>query len=431
MLKRKITARFRQWKSSKNKTVLYLKGPKGVGKTVSLLEFAKENYENIIYLNFQTHPIYRSIFFFGLDMATLTKQITLKLRNNKLVPDKTLIILDEIHLCPNARIAAKTFVYEGKLDCAIVSSYAGAKIDKFDPKPEPHEFYLKMNSLDLEEFLWANGISEKTILEVKRHFIDQKAIPIALHEQFMNLFKEYMVVGGMPLVVKGFVSNHDFSEVLRAQQKILRAYEQSVDFHLKKTDRKKVRQTLSSIDAQLIKENKKFQYGVVEDKGNARKFESSVLWLYDADIINISFQLEALSLPFNKHARYDIFKVYFKDVGLLTSKLGFSAQQAIIDGNFNVYNSAILESVIADLLVKNEKRLFYYTKGTTLNMEFMIQVGDNVAALSVNDADNTKAKALTSLFDNHNLKLGIELTKDNLEIKNKLHRYPLYCVMFL
>ncbi len=431
MLKRKIMTVLDNWKHSDNKDVLFIKGPKGIGKTTLIENFAKENYEHFIHLDFERSPIQRSIFFSGTDLKTLTKQMSLKLRSVKMVPHKTLIFFDEVHLCPKAREAAKNFIAENKYDCIMSSSFAGADIDKFDPTPLEHETVVEMHSLDFEEFLWANNVSEAAINDVKERFNDKRAIPTALHEQFLELFKEYMVVGGFPEVVTAFINNHNFKEVTRIQNKILRTYYLSVESHLKKPDRKKVRQSLESIPDQLSKENKKFQYGVVEDKGNARKFESSILWLHDADMINISFHLEALAMPFAANARYDIFKVYFKDVGLLSSQLGYEAQQDIIDGKFENNHYAILESTIADLLVKRGHRLFYFTKGTTLSMEFMLTIENTVVALSVNHADNTKAKALDSLFNNYRLPFGIELTVDNLTTTKKLHRYPLYCVMFL
>lgn len=148
-------------------------------------------------------------------------------------------------------------------------------------------------------------------------------------------------------------------------------------------------------------------------------------------MIHISFKLEELKLPFANHARFDIFKVYYKDIGLLTGQLGQVAQQAIIDGDIHIYNNAVLESTIADLLYKQGYRLYYFTKNTTLHMEFMFKYKGEVTALSVNEADNTKAKSLTSLIENHDLKHAIELTTQNMEISEQIHRYPIYCVMFL
>lgn len=431
MLKRKMTTTLNNWFETPDKGILFIKGSRGVGKSFIIEQFAKAHYDNLITINFEENPLLKSIFAGSLDMGNLTKQMTLKLQTNKLVPKKTLIFLDEVHLCERARDAASVFIEEGRFDVIMASSVYGGNQAKFDTEIRDNELLVEMHSLDFEEFLWANGVSEQTISEVKEHFDSLTAIPIALHEEFLNLFKEYMVVGGMPEVVYHFIHKHNFKAVIRLQKAIIRAYERDIDKYLKKTDRRKVRQCLNSLPAQLIKEYKKFQYGVVEDKGNARKFESSILWLHDADMIHISFQLENYRLPLANHARYDIFKVYYKDVGLLTGQLGAIAQQEIIDGNLNVFNSAILESTIADLLIKQGHRLYYVQKPTNLSMEFMIRYQNVLTAISVNDADNTKAKAMDSLFENHEIAQGIELTVDNLEVKGDLYRYPLYTVMFL
>lgn len=430
MLKRKVEASLKTWKEKENKSVLFIQGPKGSGKSTLVAKFAKENYNHFIHLDFENNPIHKSIFFSSLDYASIIKQITLKLRTGKLIPNETLIFLDEVHLSPKAREAAKVLTEGNRFNVIMASSFSGANIEKFDTAPQEHEEILKMSTLDLEEFMWASGVGTQAINDVYRHFNEKRPIPTVLHEQFIELFKEYMVVGGLPEVVSSFVENHDFREVLKIQKRIYATYYAAIDTHLSGPNQKKALQAFTSIDKQLTKENKKFQYGVVEDKGNARKFESSVLWLYDAEIIKISFQLDELLLPFHKNARYDIFKVYFQDNGLLMAKLGYQSQQAIMDGNFNDQNSAVLESTVADLLFKNDIRLFYYSKTTTLNMEFIVEVDGVVTALSVIDADNTKAKALTSLYENYNLEFGIELTKDNLSINGNLHRYPLYCLMF-
>ena len=431
MLRRKITNVLNQWYETPNKGALFIKGSRGVGKSFIVEQFAKEHYDNLITINFETNPLHKSIFSGSLDMGNLTKQITLKLQTNKLVPKKTLIFLDEVHLCERARDAAPVFMEEGRFDVIMASSIYGGNQAKFDTEIREDEHLIEMHSLDFEEFLWANGVSEQTISEVKQHFEALTPIPIALHEEFLNLFKEYMVVGGMPEVVYNFTHKHNFKTVIRLQKAIIRQYEKDIDKYLKKTDRRKVKQCLNALPAQLVKEYKKFQYGVVEDKGNARKFESSILWLHDADMIHISFQLEDFRLPLANNARYDIFKVYYKDVGLLTGQLGALAQQEIIDNNLNVFNSAVLESSIADLLIKQGHRLYYVQKTTNLSMEFMIRYNNILTAISVNDADNTKAKAMDSLFENHDITQGIELTVDNIEVRGNLYRFPLYTIMFL
>lgn len=430
MLKRKQEASLKLWKEKENRGVLFIQGPKGAGKTTLVTKFAKENYNHFVHLDFENNPIHKSIFFSSLDYVGIIKQISLKLRIGKLIPNETLIFLDEVHLSPKAREAAKVLLESGKFDVVMASSFSGANLDKFDPLALSHEEILKLSSLDLEEFMWANNVSAQAISDVYRHFNEKRLIPTVLHEQFLELFKEYMVVGGMPEVVSAFVNNHDFKEVLKIQRRIYSSYIKAIESHLTGPNKTKALQCFMSIEEQLSKVNKKFQYGVVEDKGNARKFESSILWLYDAEMINISFQLDNLELPFFENARYNIFKVYFQDNGLLMSRLGSSSQQEIMDGNFSDKNHAVLEATVADLLAKGDRRLFYYSKTTTLNMEFIIEVDNVVTALSVIDADNTKAKALTSLYENYDLKFGIELTQDNLSINGNLHRYPLYCLMF-
>ena len=160
MLKRKQEASLKLWKEKENRGVLFIQGPKGAGKTTLVTKFAKENYNHFVHLDFENNPIHKSIFFSSLDYVGIIKQISLKLRIGKLIPNETLIFLDEVHLSPKAREAAKVLLESGKFDIVMASSFSGANLDKFDPLALSHEEILKLSSLDLEEFMWANNVSE-------------------------------------------------------------------------------------------------------------------------------------------------------------------------------------------------------------------------------------------------------------------------------
>lgn len=431
MLKRKIEIDLLNWKNDLNKKVLFLTGPRFIGKTTTVKEFAYSNYEHVINIDFEEKPLLKSIFMGSLDISNILKQMNIKLPPHKLLPGRSILILDEVHLCPKAREAAFILKEEKNIDIILISSYFRADFENFNPNLLIHEEELQMTSLDLEEFFWANGISKETINDVKNHFQNKTLIPLAIHEELMELFKEYMIIGGLPEIVFDFINKHDFRRAARLQLLRLNQFKNDAKRFLTKPLYNKVLLSYDSMFSQLIKPYKKFQYGVVEDKGNARKFESSVLWLYDIDLINISFEINELSYPFSDVARYDIFKVYYKDVGYLTAQASITDRQNLIDGNLNILNDAILEQTIAELLIKKGYRLYYFMKGTTLSMEFMLYYNDEITALSVNNADNTKAKALDSLFNNYHLKQGIELSKNNIEVKDDITSYPLYCVMFL
>ncbi|MCK9165897.1 MAG: AAA family ATPase [Acholeplasmataceae bacterium] len=431
MLKRKITENLNSWREDLNKKILFLKGPKFVGKTTSVKLFAESNYEYVVYLNFEESPLLKSIFTSSLAISNLLKQMSLKLPPHKLIPGKTILILDEIHLCPQARKGAYVLSEEKNIDIILISSYHQANRDKFDSTITEFEEELLMSSLDLEEFFWAHGIHEETIKLVKEHFLNKTVIPSTIHEQLIQFFKEYMIVGGLPEIVYEFINNHNYRKVARLQQERLLQIKKDASSFLDKPLFRKVVMSYDSIYQQLIKEYKKFQYGVVENKGNARKFESSVLWLYDADLINISFEIDKLSYPFRDYARYDIFKVYYRDVGFLAAQTSIEDKKALLDGNFNILNDALLEQTIADLLTKLGYRLYYFMKGTTLAMEFIILYQEQVTALSVNNADNTKSKALESMFSNYHLKKAIKLSKNNISVVENELQVPLYCIMFL
>ncbi|MDY3195865.1 MAG: AAA family ATPase [Paracholeplasma sp.] len=431
MLKRKIYDDLIKWKDSLDKKAILLKGSRHVGKTYIVNYFAKENYTNLIHLDFENNPKLRSIFDGELDLGTLTKQISLKLQTEKMVPNKTLIFLDEVHLCPRARMAVTNLTAQDKYDVIMATSAYGMNIDNFPLELNPNEQLMNLYGLDFEEFLWANSINLNVIEQIKTHFIAETSVPSVLHDAVMELLKEYTVIGGMPKVVDVFTTKHNFKSALKIQKEILKDYMRQMQMYLSKVESRKTSLCFNSIPKQLEKTNKKFMYGVVEELSNARKYEKSILNLHDSDLIEISFNLTEPKWPFRNQVKYDVFKVYLKDIGLLTSMYGAEAQQSIMDGDFSYKEFAILESLVADILIKGNHKLYYFSKNATLDVEFVLKLFNRVTAISVNHADNTKAKALDSVYENYGVKSAIKLSMTNKFEIDIFVKMPIYMAMFL
>ncbi len=224
MLKRKIINQLLDWKNREDKNSLLVKGARQVGKTFIIDHFCRNNYDNYIYINFDQNPDYRSIFDNDLDVETLFKQITLRVPKAKLVPFKTVIFLDEIQNCPRARTALKFLSLDKRFDVIASGSMLGIHYKEVPSYPVGYEDILEMHSLDFEEFLWANEVSAESIDEIRDYFDKKRAVPEAMHARMTELFKEYIVVGGMPRVVNNFVNRHDFAQALRIQRGILSDY---------------------------------------------------------------------------------------------------------------------------------------------------------------------------------------------------------------
>lgn len=431
MLERKIYKKLIEWKNSNDKKCLIVKGARQVGKTYIIDKFAKENYNNYIYINFIENSDYCSIFQNGFDIETIIKQMTVRISNISLVEGETLIFLDEIQDCPEAITALKFLAIDGRYDVIASGSLLGINYKEVPSYPVGYVEHLEMHSLDFEEFCWANGVSYEAIGFVKEYFDNLKCVPDAIHNKMMDLFKEYIIVGGMPSVVNEFVSSHNFNNVLKAQRNILEDYKMDIGKYAKESERAKVRECFLSIPKHLSKDYKKFRYSLVSNGGKAEKYQGSLMWLYDANIINFCYNLSALELPFEGNSRSDIFKVYMRDTGLFMAMLEDGSQQEIIDGNLGIYKGAIYENVIADIFGKLDKKLYYFEKNSTIEIDFMIRFNNKITAVEVKSAENTKSKSLNTVINNHGVNMGIKLSSKNVGVNGNIIMIPLYMSMFL
>lgn len=431
MLERKITKDLLEWKNNPDKMCLVVKGARQVGKTYIIDKFARENYDFYTYINFDENENYKTIFDGNLDVDTLIKQMSLRVPNAQLVPGKTLIFLDEIQNCPKARTALKFFAIDKRFDVIASGSLLGINYKEVPSYPVGYVEHLEMNSLDFEEFCWANGVSKQSLLDIKEYFINKKQVPQAMHERMMELFREYIVVGGMPRVVANFVSNHNFANVLKIQKAIIDDYKDDIAKYAEGAEKTKARECFLSIPKHLSKDYKKFRYSLVDKNGNGRKYAGSLMWLYDAGIINFCYNLTTPELPFEGNAKDDVFKVYMRDTGLLMAMLEEGSSEDIIDGNLGIYKGAIYENIIADIFAKNGKKLYYFEYNSQLEIDFFIRYNKCATAIEVKAADNTKSKSLNSVIENWNVEKGIKFSSKNVGSIEKIDIYPLYMAIFL
>lgn len=431
MLRRKIEKELLEWKNKEEKMCLVIKGARQVGKTYIIEKFAKENYKNYVYMNFIETPSLKKIFDGDLDAETIIKQITLNIQNVDLVPNETIIFLDEIQDCPRARAALKFLSIDKRFDVIASGSLLGINYSDVPSFPVGYVESMEMFSMDFEEFLWANGVSEQAIGYVKEYFDKSEEVPAAMHEKMMSLFKEYIVVGGMPRVVAEFVETHNFANVLKLQRGIVSDYLDDIAKYAKETEKAKARKCFLSIPKQLAKDYKKFQYSLVDVSGSARKYAGSLMWLYDAGIINFCYNLRAPELPLEGNSMNDQFKVYMKDTGLLVSMLEEGSQKDIIDGNLGIYKGAIYENIIAEVFTKLNKKLYYFEYRNSIEVDFFIRKDNVATAIEVKAADNTKSKSMQNIISKWNVKKGIKLSSQNLGGNEMVQKLPLYMAMFL
>ena len=386
MLKRKITDTLTEWKASSEHNPLLIKGCRQCGKTFSVLEFAKNNYKHVIYLNFFENTSYSSIFSGPLEVDYLITMMSALLGgSSQFIPHETVIILDEIQECPEARTALKFFKIDGRFDIIGTGSLLGVKGYGKKPKSVPvgYETIIDMRPLDFEEFLWANDISPQVINILKKCLAEEVPVPEALHQKFRELLLIYTVVGGMPAAVSEYVHTHQMNNVLAIQRNIVRDYEDDMIKYANEDDKPFIRQCFDSIPKQLAKENKKFQYSIVRRKGTSAQFGGSLQWIEDAGIIYRCYNLSITELPLDGNAENTIFKVYMADTGLFISMLEDGTQFDVLQGNLSGYKGAIFENLGADILSKMGRKLYFFRKDSGLEIDFILRYKGKATLLEI------------------------------------------------
>ena len=436
MLKRKIEQRLVEWKNSAGRKPLIIKGCRQCGKTYSVLDFAKKHYSHTVYLNFFENPDYAAVFSGSLEVDHIIIMLSALLGKEAIFEaGETVLILDEIQDCPEARTALKFFHLDGRFDVIGTGSLLGVKGYGKEPKSIPvgSETIIDMYPLDFEEFLWANGIAEPVIELLKKNLDTETPVPEALHQRMRQLLLQYAVVGGMPEAVQTFVDTRQMNDVLRIQRDIIRSYEDDMVKYAEKKDKSRIKECFQSIPKQLSKENKKFQYSVVKKGSTASKYEGSLQWIEDAGIITRCYNLSITELPLDGNAEKDTFKVYMKDCGLFVSMLEDGTQYDILQGNLYGYKGALFENLIADIFAKMGRKLYYFHKDSGLEIDFVIRYRGECTLVEVKaSTGNTKStKTILRHPEKYHVYNAIKLGDYNIGRTDQILTLPLYMAFLL
>lgn len=436
MLRRKIEHELLKWKNTEGHKPLILKGVRQCGKTYSVMDFARKNYSNVIYLNFMENPKYHSIFSGSLQVDDLIISISALLGEKAVFErGKTILVFDEIQECPEARSALKPIAVDGRFDCICTGSLLGIKGygNSTSAIPVGYESIIDMYPLDFEEFLWANGISDEVIDKLEEYFALEIPIPDAIHNRMRELLLEYAVVGGMPAVVSVFISSKQMNNVLAMQRDIINSYKDDMVKYADAKDKALIRECFESIPKQLGKENKKFQYSLVRSGSTSSRFRGSLQWLEDIGIISRCYNLSIMQLPLDGNSISDIFKVYMVDSGLFVSMLEDGSQFDILQGNLQIYKGAIFENLIADIFTKMGRRLYYYRKNSGLEIDFVIRYKGICTPVEVK-AVSGNAKSLKTIMadsDTYHIRQAIKLGDYNIGRNGNILTLPLYMAFLL
>ncbi len=433
MLKRKISDQLMEWKERKNKPALLIKGARQVGKTFIVREFGKANYKNFIEINFEKQPSLRKAFEGDLDART----VILNLSAMGLGPFEeggTLIFFDEIQSCPQARTAIKFLVEDGRFDYIESGSLLGINYKEVSSYPVGSEEQLNMYPLDFEEFLWAKGMTPDVIDELRKAYSEVRQVNPFLHEQMMKAYREYLVVGGMPSVVRAFVENDDLSETMRVQKNILISYRDDISKYAGK-DKILVKKMFDMIPEQLNKKNKRFILADLEKGATAKKYENASMWLTEAGIAYNCFNAVAMEPDLTFNEKQNLYKLYMLDTGLLCAHGKQRIQPFLLSGDIEVNEGGITENAVAAAMAKKDIPLHYYNKKGRSELDFLFVEDGGLSIIEVKSGKDHKRHASLDRAPEDaqsGLNRRIVLSRYNVERgADGIIYYPLYMAMFL
>lgn len=433
--KRKIDEFLADWKNNHSRKPLIIKGARQIGKTESILHFANENYENVVYINFVLDKKYTTIVNDGYDVETVVKNITLINPSTKFIPDKTLIVFDEIQEYPDIATSLKAFNLDKRYDVICSGSMLGINYRKIHSNSVGSKTDYEMFSMDFEEFLWAKGYEDTAINSILEHMISLTPFSETELSVYKSLFLDYCVLGGMPDVIKGYIKTGTFSQSLEIQGQIRLDYEEDVRKYAEGLDQAKIISVYRSIPAQLAKENKKFQFSIIDKKARSREYTGCIEWLIDAGVVTECNCLNYPELPLKGNVDKSKYKLYYPDTGLLISALDEEAQEDLrVNKNLGVYKGALYENFVAEAFVKQGLGLFYYKKdNSTLEEDFFVRSKNELIPVEVK-SNNDSSKSLTALIKSDryaDIKHGIKLGDFNVGVANNIYTFPYFCAFML
>lgn len=435
MLKRKIDKYLTDWKNRPDRKPLIIKGARQIGKTRSVEWFASQNYASVIEINFIEQKKYREIFNDGFEVDAILKNISLLNPELKFIPGNTIFFFDELQACPNCATSLKFFKLDGRFDVICSGSLMGISYNEIESNSVGYKEDYEMHSMDFEEFLWAMGYNDEFTADLLSHMLDVRPLSELQMDTLMSLFRDYVIIGGMPEVVSTYVRNKNFSGTLDIQRQLLKDYEEDITKYVEGLDKAKVKAVYNHISTFLAKENKRFQITKIARNARNRDYMGCVEWLADAGVVNVCYCLNQPELPLKGNYDPKMYKIYFKDTGLLIASLDEEAQEDLrANRNLGTYKGAIYENIVGDMLVKQGYRLFYYhSDRPALEMDFFIRDADSLIPVEVKANDGATASLNRLLNDDkyNDVKYGIKLGYRNIGFNGKFYTFPYFLTFLL
>ena len=426
-MERKVMAELVQWKDKKNRMPLIVNGARQVGKTYILKEFGARYFDSTIYVHLENQLAMAALFDGDLNPTRILQYLEAAY-NQTITAGKTLIIFDEIQSSERALMALKVFCEDApQYHVVAAGSLLGVAVNR-----EKYSFpvgkvdEINMYPLDFEEFLWA--LDKRFYAdEIKQHFASNKPFAEGIHQMLIEFYKQYLITGGMPAVVKQFAETQHFSDITDIQSRIVNEYLADMAKYASASTSVKIRACYNSIPAQLAKENTKFQYKIVQRGGSATLFGESIDWLESAGIVLKCQKTQHGYMPISVYADLSDFKLYMADVGLLTMKSGISYQTILstIEQD-NSFLGALAENYVAQQFMANRVPLFYWKNDNTAEVDFVLQTNEGIIPVEVKKGKRNKAISMNLFSQKYNSPYSIRISQKHFGFDNNIKSVPLY-----
>lgn len=430
MLKRKIEQRLRQWKNSSSKKALCIIGARQIGKSTSARYFGKENYDVLLELNFIEEPKYKDLFDSRSPSQILLNISTIL--NKPVVPGKTLLLLDEIQECPEARTAIKFLVEDGQVDIIETGSLLGVNIHAVSSYPVGFEEIVPMYPLDFEEFLWAVSTRDETIDALRDAYSNRQPVNPLLHERMLQLFYRYLVIGGMPEAVREYIASQTLNTVATIQKRISDLYRLDILKYAGNAEKIKISNIYESLPSQLDAKNQRFKLSKLARTARMERYENSFLWLQEAGIALPCFNISEVKHPLKLNEKRNLFRLYLCDCGLLTNSFPISLQSELLKGQLDANYGSVLENAFAQAIHSKELPLYYFDN-KKMELDFVVPWQERIQIVEIKSgADWKKHASLTRALADPEIQSdeAFVFCKGNVEDENGIVYLPFYMVMF-
>ncbi len=432
MLERKIS-RYIEHFYELNKGALLLSGARQVGKTYSVRRFAEKKFKSFIEINFVDNPDAVGIF----SNAKNSSDILLRLSafvNQPLIKGETLIFFDEVQLCPEIVTAIKFLVDDGRYRYIMSGSLLGVELNNLRSVPVGYMEVKEMYPLDLEEFMWAVGVNEDVIASLKKSWEEKKHVDDFVHKKMMDVFRLYLIVGGMPAAVMSYKENNNLQDVMASQREIISLYKKDISQYDEKRSLK-IKEVFDLIPSELNSKSKRFFIKDINTKARAEMYENEFLWLKNAGVAIPVFNVDEPKLPLKLASSRNLFKLFSNDVGLLACQYSDGIQLKILTGDDAINHGSVYENVVAqELLAHDFDELYYYNSKKMGELDFILEYDGNVFPVEVKSGkDYSRHRALNNILTcpEYDIPQAVVLCNNNFGVKDNVIYVPIYMMMFL